>query len=257
MQTEKGNASMTEYGRSELNGVFQKNYVLGLLISAMIHGLAIGSWHAAQHFREEEGIVYSANIRILKYSDLGPPPSVTARPSLPAVGVAPIAKPEFGTPIPVPDLQVDSNQEIATQEELSNVSSLEGEGLGEGEIAFDAEEGLMSGVENDADEPGIDEVVPVDKSPEMVVVVLPQYPEMAIRAGLEGTVWVKLLVGKDGKVLKTVVVKSTAEIFNDVTAEAAMKFVFTPAYTHAGPLKAWIEIPFKFMLKDASLAVRR
>jgi protein TonB len=253
----KGNASITEYGRFELNGVFQKNYVLGLLISVMIHGLAISSWHAAQNFREEEGIISSAKVRILKYSDLGPPPSITAKPSLPAVGVAPIAKPEFGTPVPVPDLQVGSDQTIATLEELANVSSLEGENLGEGEIAFHAEEGLTSAVENDADEPGIDEVVPVDKSPEMVVIELPRYPEMAIRAGLEGTVWVKLLVGKDGKVLKAVIVKSTAEIFNDVTAEAAMKFVFTPAYTHAGPLKAWIEIPFKFRLKDASLAARR
>ena len=39
----KGNASITEYGRFELNGVFQKNYVLGLLISVMIHGLTISS----------------------------------------------------------------------------------------------------------------------------------------------------------------------------------------------------------------------
>jgi protein TonB len=74
---------------------------------------------------------------------------------------------------------------------------------------------------------------------------------MAVRAGLEGTVWVKILVDKDGRPKKAVVVKSTAEMFDDAAVQAAMQFVFTPAVMNNGPVKVWVSIPFRFTLKDA------
>jgi protein TonB len=101
------------------------------------------------------------------------------------------------------------------------------------------------------EEPGIDEFVPVERPPQIVKRVFPEYPEMAVRAGLEGTVWVKILVDKDGKPKKAVVIKSTTEIFNQAAEKAAVQFVFTPAVMNNGPVKVWVSIPFRFQLKDA------
>jgi protein TonB len=102
------------------------------------------------------------------------------------------------------------------------------------------------------DEPGVDEFVPVEKQPQIVKKIVPTYPDMAMRAGIEGTVWVKILVDKDGKPKKAVIVKSTSDIFDDAAKEAAMQFLFTPAIMNNGPVKVWVSIPFRFRLKDAT-----
>jgi len=77
---------------------------------------------------------------------------------------------------------------------------------------------------------------------------LMKYPELAQRAGVEGTVWVKIWVDKEGKPRKALVLKSTAELFNQAAVDAAMKWVFTPALMRNGPVSVWVSIPFKFML---------
>ncbi len=55
--------------------------------------------------------------------------------------------------------------------------------------------------------------VPVEKEPQIVNEVIPKYPELAQRAGIEGRVIVKIWVDKDGKPHKAVVLKSDADIF--------------------------------------------
>jgi len=89
----------------------------------------------------------------------------------------------------------------------------------------------------------------VEKIPEIVMRATPTYPPMAVLAGIEGKVYVKILVGKDGHVREAVVEHSTAECLNDAALEAARRFVFTPAYMNNGPVPVWISIPFNFKLK--------
>ena len=91
-------------------------------------------------------------------------------------------------------------------------------------------------------------LVPVDKQPVPVKQVAPEYPEVARRAGVVGTVWVKILVNKEGKAEKVVIMKSDSEIFNDAALAAAKQWVFTPATLNNGPVEAWAVIPFRFRL---------
>jgi TonB family protein len=91
--------------------------------------------------------------------------------------------------------------------------------------------------------------VPYEKAPEAVRQVQPKYPDVATRAGLEGTVWVKIWVDRQGKPKKAVVQKSDAEIFNRPATEAAMQWIFTPATTKNGPVSVWVSIPFRFKLE--------
>lgn len=235
-----------EYGRSELRKTFQKNFARGMIISFIIHAIFFGSYYAIKYLAEEDDIPM-VSVRIMKYSDLGPPPSISAIPPPPAVGVAANIKPSIGVPVPVPDAEATADQTFATQAELSATPSpaLEYTGDASGIVQIQADIQIE-------DDPGMDAFIPVEKQPQIVKRVIPKYPDMAIRAGLEGTVWVKILVDKDGLPKKAVVIKSTAELFNDPAVEAAMGFVFTPAVMNQGPVKVWVSIPFRFALKDAS-----
>jgi hypothetical protein len=37
---------------------------------------------------------------------------------------------------------------------------------------------------------------------------------------------------------------------NDSAIEAAMQFVFTPAYMNNGPVMVWVSLPFRFQIKE-------
>jgi len=69
-----------------------------------------------------------------------------------------------------------------------------------------------------------------------------------LRANLEGNVFVKVWVDKEGKVRKAVIIKSDNEIFNDAAQRAAEQYVFTPAVMQKGPVSVWVSIPFRFRL---------
>ena len=90
--------------------------------------------------------------------------------------------------------------------------------------------------------------VPYEKEPTVVKRVEPKYPDLALRAGLEGNVFVKVWVDKEGKVRKVVLLKSDAPIFEDAAISAAKQWVFTPAVMQKGPVSVWVSIPFRFRL---------
>ncbi|MFN0157140.1 MAG: energy transducer TonB [Bacteroidota bacterium] len=232
------------YGRSEIQKHLHGNFARGMMISILLHAVVIGSYYTSQIVGSDEDIPM-VKVRILKYSDLGPPPSISQLPPVPSLGVQTPTRPSVGVPVPVPDAEVNPEQTFATQQELSATPSPVTEGLS-------SEDGIQ--VTQDItieDDPDIDEFVPYEKGPVVVKNVVPKYPEMALRAGLEGTVWVKVLVDKDGKPKKAVVLKSAAEILNDAALEAAMQFVFTPAVMNSGAVRVWVAIPFKFQINDS------
>jgi protein TonB len=234
------------YGRYELRRYLQRYFAAGLLISTALHLLVVNSYHLARLLGDDEEAPVVV-VRLVKYSELGPPPSIAQASVPPAVGVMASAKPSVGLPVPVPDAEVSPEQTIPTQAELSTVPSPAVEGLtggGEIEVAPDVKIEIE-------EEPGMEEFVPVEKLPQVVRRMVPAYPPMALRAGIEGTVWVKILVEKDGTPRKAVVVKSSTEIFNDAALEAAMQFLFTPAVMNNGPVRVWVAIPFRFTLRRA------
>jgi outer membrane biosynthesis protein TonB len=65
------------------------------------------------------------------------------------------------------------------------------------------------------------DVVQVEREPQPVKKVAAEYPELAMRSGLEGRVVVKIWIDKEGKPNQVVVLQSDAEIFNEPAVEAA------------------------------------
>ncbi len=233
------------YGVLELRKLYPKNVVRALIIATLVHLAAISSYYVAQWLKSEDEPIYSARV-VLKYSDLGPPPSLSSSAAAPSVSVAgPSAKPTVGTPVPVPDAEISPEATIATQTEMAQVSGA-GENVGAGTGAPEITNDMV--IEDDGPPP---DFVPVEKQPVPIKNPPPAYPEIARRAGVEGTVWVKIWVDKEGKAKKAQVIKSDAELFNQNAIDAALQWQFTPAVMNNGPVAVWVSIPFKFKLNQA------
>lgn len=235
------------YGGVDLKKNYQKYILIGLAIAVGIHLLAVGGYAVSKMLAvEEEPTIV---VRIMKYSELGPPPSLQSE-ALPAVSVSgPAVKPTIGIPIPVPDAEVSPEQTIATQTELANQGSA-GDGAGSGQIEQDVTIEDEKKAELDLDDGPPPEFVAYEDAPNPIKQVMPKYPDIALRAELEGTVYVNLWVTKEGNVKKAKVVKSDAEVFNQAAIDAGMQWVFTPALQQKRPVAVWVTVPFKFRLKD-------
>jgi protein TonB len=230
------------YGAVELKALAQRAMTKGMIYSTLVIGSTIGSYYLAGWLLEEDEPVRM--VRLTKYSELGPPPSIQGQQAAPAVQVAAAAvRPSIGIPVPVPDAEVSPEQTIMTQTELSTQAA---------PTANDGDTG-GGGVEQDIqieDDSPPPDFVPYEKEPVVVRKVDPKYPEIALRAGLEGNVYLKVWVDKEGKVRKAVVLKSDAEIFNQAAMDAANQWVFTPAVMQKGPVSVWVSIPFRFRLSN-------
>jgi protein TonB len=219
----------------------EKFLTRALILAAVVHFSLVGLYWGSVKLGQEEPP--ARVVRIIKYNDLGPPPSISGQQAAvaPSVSVAPAIKPSVGIPVPVPDAEVSPEQTLATQQEMSEVVSPVGE------LAQSAIEDIQ--IEED-DVPPPD-FVPFEKEPVVIQKVEPVYPEFAKKAGLEGTVYVNLWVDKQGKVREVKILKADSDIFIEPVKQAAMQWVFSPAMMKNGPVAVWVAVPFRFSMSNA------
>ncbi len=236
----------------ELKKNYQKYYTVALVIAAVIHFLLVGIYWASIYFAKEEAPPVRV-VRVMKYSDLGPPPSITgaAAAVAPSVSVAgPVAaKPSVGIPVPVPDAEVSLEAAFATQQELSSVVGPVGEKSDQSDntvVDQVIEEDIVI-EEDDAPPPNF---VPFEKEPQVIKSVDPVYPEIARKAGVEGKVIAHLWIDKKGQVREVKIIKSDSDIFNQAVIDAAKQWTFAPALMKNGPVAVWLAVPFIFSLKS-------
>ena len=87
----------------------------------------------------------------------------------------------------------------------------------------------------------------VEEQPRLIVRVIPEYPRQARLTGLEGSVFLKVLVGREGQVIQASVLRGEG-VFHRPAVDAAYGFVFTPAYQNDKPVNVWMVIPVEFRL---------
>ena len=92
--------------------------------------------------------------------------------------------------------------------------------------------------------------VSYEVAPRALAWVMPEYPRLARRSGLEGTVWVKMLVDEEGHVRDVRIAKASGVNagFERVTLEAARRTRFSPAIQTGHPIAVWISVPYRFVL---------
>jgi TonB family protein len=231
------------YGAMELKESARRFWVIGLLLSLAIHSAVLGAFH----LKWFDGGVDMSRIRfhtpvLVGNVHLDPViPGIV--PLLPLKGTAGSVRSERANPVPVPEEKADPQKNMATQEEFAVSVDPQATGTeeGNGSTGIVIPEGA-----NDTPVP----FEAVEQIPVLVSRVTPVYPPMAVTAGIEGKVVVKILVGKDGHVHEAVIEYSQAECLNDAALEAARGYLFTPAYMNNGPVPVWITVPFSFKLKQ-------
>jgi protein TonB len=97
-----------------------------------------------------------------------------------------------------------------------------------------------------------DQKVPYDQAPEPTKQVNPKYPDLATKAGIEGTVWTQVWIDESGNVTKATVTKSDAEILNQPAIDAVMQWKFKPALKGGKPIAVEVTIPFRFKITTST-----
>lgn len=87
----------------------------------------------------------------------------------------------------------------------------------------------------------------VEQKPEVIKQVPPEYPEVARKAGIEGSVILKVLIEKDGSVSQAMVVKGK-DILQQAALNAIYQYRFSPAQQNDKPVKVWLTMPIRFQL---------
>ncbi len=160
-----------------------------------------------------------------------------------------------GTPIAVPDAEIAPDlKEFAVMDEMSRASAEGGDGVDLGDfssgIDFD-NQGLNIGMIEE--EPDPDEFIAVEIQPYVEMAKLQklvEYPEMAKRAGIEGRVIVKVLVGKTGEVKKILIEHSDNSMLNNAAISAIKQYGdFSPAIQNKQPVMCWVNVPISFRLR--------
>jgi protein TonB len=75
------------------------------------------------------------------------------------------------------------------------------------------------------------------------------YPTLCREAGIEGKVYVRMLVNKNGRVEKTMIQKSPHPLLSEECLRHIDSLQFNPGIQGGKPVKVWISIPFEFQLK--------
>ena len=102
--------------------------------------------------------------------------------------------------------------------------------------------------------PEIDEFIEVEQDPKVDLAKLQKlvvYPDLALKAEIEGRVIVRILVDSTGNVRKIVIEDSDNVILNDAAVDAIKKYgKFSPAIFKGKPIICWVSIPITFRIKN-------
>jgi TonB family protein len=85
----------------------------------------------------------------------------------------------------------------------------------------------------------------IDQLPTLILASPPEPREELEEEGVSPTVTVRILVGKNGRV-KRVIVVNGAEVLEEAAVDAAFEFLFEPGKHQGKPREVWMEFPITF-----------
>ena len=88
----------------------------------------------------------------------------------------------------------------------------------------------------------------VEQPPKVLKKVMPAYPDSARRALVEGKVFARVLVGREGRVEHIDRIEGP-QVFQRVVAQAAKAWEFVPAVQNDRAVPVWVSLPFVFELE--------
>lgn len=246
------------YGASEFKTIIERNtkrafyFTMSLLLLLALFSF---SYRLIESWLFPPPNVVKVKVTRVSLDALPPPPSnAEAPPPPPPTAVPPASGPaaRAGAPVAVPDAEIAEDvKDFANIDEINRASAIGGDGNDFG--GFSDNIGVSEvKIETREEDPDVDEFIAVEKEPDFDYEEIKRrvkYPDIARRNGIEGTVLVAALVGKDGRVEKTQIIDSDNELLNKNAADAVRETVFTPAIQNGNPVRTWVRIPIKFALR--------
>ncbi len=92
---------------------------------------------------------------------------------------------------------------------------------------------------------GVPTDVVIDVPAEAIAPTRPEIPELALQAGVSGTVIVRALVGPDGRVLDTAIERSIP-MLNGAAESTVRRWRFKPATSGGRAVASWARVPVTF-----------
>jgi len=220
-----------DYGAFELKRVYNKNYLTGLVTAVVIHLMLFFLMILLLPHEVNEK---PARVKILKYAELGPPPSIMRENSV--VEKVGFQKQNFGKPVPAK--KGESVTEFEVPKEGSAVGDVKIE-LPKAEIKIEV----------------IDETfyVAVDMMPEPnggmeAVQRKVIYPPNARRDKIEGKVIVKAFIDEAGSVRRAEVVKGIGSGCDEAAIAAVMNTRFKPGRMNGKVVRVQMSVALEFKL---------
>ena len=253
----------------ELKKPYRKFLRKGLTYAILLHLLVIGTYGGVNYYsnylKEQETRKIQQRVINVTLSDLEPPPSMTEEEE-PPVKVEPVTTPakdlEAMTPEPVAKEKADV-QTIKTQQQLEEIKTPVSTVGDTGKFTFSGpikieekkvEEKITKRENlNGQKEKTVYQQFEVEKPPEAVnleqIKASMIYPPVALEAGIEGRVSVRVLVSESGEVIKIGSVTGP-DVFHGEVRNKARMLQFTPGLQNGRPVKVWVTVPFHFRLKN-------
>jgi len=244
------------YGAAELKYFIRKNTYRGALVTLLLLLVLIILNIVIDKVQNAEKVLLVAPVTRMSLEDLPPTDAETsdiAPPPDVVINTGPAAR--AGNPVPVPDAMIAPDiKDFASTDIMDRASAKGGEGEDKGgfaEIDWDKKADEVITLKDSELSP--DEFVPVEVEPKFDLARLQnlvKYPEMARKAGIEGTVRVNALVSKTGKIIKAMVVDSDNKALDEAAKKAVMDYGnAVPAIMNKEPVDCWITVPITFKLK--------
>lgn len=242
-----------EYGAYQLRERYAGQVLKAFVLALMTIGTVVSLPGLLQLLEEEqEAVVLPA--KTIQYTELAPPPPIEQTPPPPAEAPPPVKKVVKYLPPKVTEQEVPEEEPMPTVEEIKHVETGLENVEGTGDIVMNIP------VEGTGEAPVPDETIYqfAEQMPEYaggmeaLVKYLQKnlrYPGSARRMGIEGSVFVKFIIGTDGAVEQVEVMKG---IHQDCDQEAARVISQMPAWNpgkqNGRAVKVSMMLPIKFRL---------
>ena len=232
-------------GAMELKASYRGNMEKAVLLVILLFTAVIGGLAVAKMLTTDEPRIFVDYIRTIDgRTDQRLPPSVT-----PKVQQAHITEQKqalaFTPPEPAPDDEVVTEYTMLTRDDIVALNP-----------SNSGDDGVIDGFTVTV--PPNTEIFPPDSvfvlcevMPVLLTPILPEYPEMARKAGIEGKVVVEVVVDTRGLVCDAKVIQSSGANagFEEAALAAALLGKWRPAMQNKQPVRVRVSYPIVFRLK--------
>jgi protein TonB len=239
------NASLAAVSSAqELKNRYQRNMLFAEAVIIAVIAVAISAF--ALTSGPGEPLPVSLIADTIKVDILPPPPPVDPEQAQAITIKQDVPKPEFRLPEEGPDAEITEDYVLPSQAELAIINAPTGFDLG-------GLDGKSLQVTPDLADyiPSPDTFIAVEEQPQKVYAPAPAYPEIARKAGIEGSVWLKVLIWTDGSVRDVMVLRESGAHagFEEAAVAAARQSKWRPAMQNKQPVALWAAYEVKFRLK--------